>query len=288
MAAQLPPAVDELIPAALLARVPGCGAGVPPCEALALTGGGRHNRCFKVTTREGRFVLRWRADTGERPGAAAAQELRCHLAAASLGIAPAIFDAAADGQWMVMEYVDAVPWQDRDLQDPARLETLGLRLAQVHDLAPRAVASLDLRSIIDGQLGLISARDPSSAARHEALRLEARDLEAGLGRLATRAVLNHGDLAAANLLGEAPMMVDWEYAQRADPVYDIACLLSYYPVIETNLDVLLGAAGLDDARSRASLVLHRRLFGIFNALWAEAQGAAHGDPAGIVLRRSAE
>jgi thiamine kinase-like enzyme len=116
----------------------------------------------------------------------------------------------------------------------------------------------------------------------------ARRLGEDIAALGGRTVLNHGDLATANLLGPLPVLVDWEYAQRADPVYDIACLLSYYPALDREVDRLLDAAGLDDARSRASLVLHRQLFEVFNALWGEAHGAAHGDPAGIVLRASAE
>lgn len=288
MASFLPTAGVSLIPAQLLGRIPGCVDGRSPAEVLALTGGGLHNRCLKVTTREGRFVLRWRVDPGERPGATGPQELRCHLAAASMGIAPPILDASPDGQWMLMEYVDAPVWQESDLCDPARLERLGERLAQLHDLAPPGVKSLDAPAIVEGQAALILARDPDAGARLEGLQARARELSVRIEGHAARTVLNHGDLAAANLLGPQPMMVDWEYAQRADPVYDIACLLSYYPRLEPQLDRLLGAAGLADAACRERLALHRDLFDVFNALWNEAHGASHGDPAGLLQRPSAE
>ena len=263
-------------------------AGEPVLEVQPLLGGGQHNRCLLLRTAAARFVWRERLDTGDRPGASARQELRCHLAAASLGIAPAVIDAATDGQWLLMAYVDAPRWHADDLHDPGRLETLGRCLAQLHALSPQGVDRLDVRAIVEGQAALIRRRDPAATARVEALCVRALQLDAQIAALAVPAVLNHGDLAAANLLGPEPRMVDWEYAQLADPVYDIACLLSYYPEIETQVDRLLASSGLDDARSRASLALHRQLFEVFNRLWAEAQGASHGDPAGIVLRPSAE
>jgi hypothetical protein len=37
----------------------------------------------------------------------------------------------------------------------------------------------------------------------------------------------HGDLNASNRIESLPMLVDWEYAQLADPVYDLACLSVY-------------------------------------------------------------
>jgi aminoglycoside phosphotransferase (APT) family kinase protein len=288
MASQLPQASIDVIPAELLAHIPGCGSGRPPREVAVLTGGGRHNRCLVVTTDEGRFVLRWRVERGERPGAAGSQELRCHLAAASLGIAPGIVAAAPDGQWMLMDYLDAPPWHTADLHEPARLEALGLRLAQLHEMSPPGVGSLAVMPIVDGQAALILARDPAAAAQVAALQDRARALTARIADFSVRTVLNHGDLAASNFLGPQPMMVDWEYAQRADPVYDLACLLSYYPTLEPQLDRLLGASGLADAASRERLGVYRALFEVFNVLWREAQAESHGDPAGIVTRPPAE
>jgi thiamine kinase-like enzyme len=69
-----------------------------------------------------------------------------------------------------------------------------------------------------------------------------------------RAVIVHGDLACANLVdagpdGEPLMLLDWEYAQVADPVYDVACVLAYCAPARPHAALLLQAAGLagDDA-----------------------------------------
>ena len=277
-----------MIPAELLPHLPGCQAGRPARDVRVLAGGGQLNRCVAFTTDEGRFVLRLRVAPGDRPGASSVQELRCHLAAASLGIAPGIVAAAPDGAWMVMEFVDAPAWGLDDLQTPARLETLGRQLAALHEIAPLGVGSLDVRAVVDGQVSIIRQRDPTSAESLRALRDQACALADALAGHRVRAVLCHGDLSVANFLGPRPMMVDWEYAQRADPVHDVACLLSYYPTLEPLLDRLLGAAALDDAASRERLGLYRQLFAVFNTLWLQAQGTEHGDAAGLVRRPSAQ
>jgi aminoglycoside phosphotransferase (APT) family kinase protein len=84
-------------------------------------------------------------------------------------------------------------------------------------------------------------------------------------------VTTHGDLTASNLIGPVPMLVDWEYAQLADPVYDLACLTIYYPGLRRRSEELLGAAGITDANAAERLRMHAELFDSLNALWKHAQ-----------------
>jgi len=81
----------------------------------------------------------------------------------------------------------------------------------------------------------------------------------------------HGDPDAANLLDDAPVLIDFEYAQVADPTYDLALLLDYYPSLEGRLPMLRKAMGLDDELSRRRLPLQLELCRIVNAAWARAQ-----------------
>jgi aminoglycoside phosphotransferase (APT) family kinase protein len=277
-----------VIPATLLSRIPGCAPDRPPREVSVLAGGGQLNRCLAVSTDEGRFVLRLRVAAGIRPGADPRQELRCHLAAAALGIAPAILDAADDGSWMLLDHVDAPVWREADLHRPERLEALGRRLSRLHEASPADVHKLDVGAIVEGQVAIIRRRNPAADPWLQGLRTRAAQVVDSIARHEVPAVLCHGDLTVANFIGPEPVMVDWEYARRADPVYDIACLLSYYPSVEGNLDRLLAAAGLGDADSRERLLLYRDLFEVFNTLWLVAQGEQHGDPAGLVRRPSAQ
>jgi hypothetical protein len=84
-------------------------------------------------------------------------------------------------------------------------------------------------------------------------------------------VTTHGDLNASNLIGSVPMLVDWEYAQLADPVYDLACLSVYYPGLRLRGGELLGTAGITDANGAARLRLYAQLFDGLNRLWEQAE-----------------
>ena len=253
-----------------------------------LDGGGAQNRCIAVRTGEGRFVLRLRLSTLPRPGADGAQELLGQRLAASAGLAPAVLDAAPDASWVLMDYVEGAMWTREALADPARLDTLGARLALLHGLSPPAVTTLDVDAIVQGQLAQIRARGEVDGPALARLAASAASLSARIGAAGAPSVLNHGDLSVANLLGPKPLLVDWEYAQRADPVYDLACLLAYYPELAGQRDRLLGAAALGGADARERLDTHVALFSVFNTLWRLAQGAEHGDAAGLVPAPSAE
>src|SRR5215467_4743040 len=95
-----------VIPASVLRRIPGCAGGEAPLSVQLLHGGRSVNRNLRIDTRAGRFVLRQRIADGPRPGADALSELACHRTAAAAGVAPAVRDAAPDGSWILMDYVD--------------------------------------------------------------------------------------------------------------------------------------------------------------------------------------
>ena len=81
----------------------------------------------------------------------------------------------------------------------------------------------------------------------------------------------HGDLNAGNVIGPVPMLVDWEYAQLADPVYDLACLCVYYPSLRPRTEELLSNAGITAANGAERLRLHAELFDGLNRLWEYAE-----------------
>ena len=58
------------------------------------------NCILRIDTQAGRFVLRQRVRHEPRPGADPLREVACHRAAADAGVAPAMLDAAPDGNWI--------------------------------------------------------------------------------------------------------------------------------------------------------------------------------------------
>jgi aminoglycoside phosphotransferase (APT) family kinase protein len=262
------------VPPALLSRVPGCRAGETALSINALAGGRGVNRVWHVRTHAGDFVLRLRHPPIDRPGSFSGFELASHRLAAAAGLAPRVVAAAHDGHWLVMEYVNGPVWTDSQLLSDAGVEAVGELLRRLHGLACPELPRMNVAAIAHAYMASITTRTPKHASK-AAAELEMLEQASGeLARLTDRAVLNHGDLMAANFIGHGagtqPLLVDWEYAQRADPTWDVACMLAYYPGIEPRLESLLAALGLDSARDRQILSLQRRLFEGLNRLWQRA------------------
>jgi thiamine kinase len=272
MAQDIPAADRLVIPASVLRRIPGCAGGEAPLSVERLHGGRNVNRNLRIETRAGRFVLRQRIWEGPRPGADSLREVACHRAAAAAGVAPAVRDAAPDGRWILMDYVEGGTWTPLRLQAAGSLRVLGARLQRLHAITPPAgLAAFDPVAIATGQAQAIVARDPAAAAQADALVARTRQLAADCAAFAAPLAVTHGDLDASNLIGPVPMLVDWEYAQLADPVYDLACLSVYYPGLRRRGGELLAAAGITDADGPLRLRLHADLFGSLNRLWELAE-----------------
>ena len=136
---------------------------------------------------------------------------------------------------------------------------------------PPDLAAFDPVSIAKGQAQAIIERDPAAADEIDALVARTQQLAVDCAAFAVAPVTTHGDLNVSNLIGPVPMLVDWEYAQIADPVYDLACLSVYYPGLRFRGGELLGTAGITDANGAARLRSHAQLFDSLNRLWEQAE-----------------
>jgi thiamine kinase len=272
MVEDISPSDRWLIPASVLRRIPGCAGGETPLSVQLLHGGRNVNRNLRIDTPVGRFVLRQRIREGPRPGADPVREVACHRAAAAAGVAPAVLDAAHDGSWILMDYVEGGMWTPTRLQAAEALRILGACLQRLHAITPpKGLAAFDPVSIATGQAEAIIERNPAAAVQVNALVARIQQLAVDWAVFAVTPVITHGDLNASNLIGPVPMLVDWEYAQLADPIYDLACLSVYYPGLRLRGGELLGAAGITDASGAVRLRLHAELFGALNRLWEQAE-----------------
>jgi aminoglycoside phosphotransferase (APT) family kinase protein len=261
-----------LIPAPVLRRIPGCAGGEAPLSVQLLHGGRNVNRNLRIDTRAGRFVLRQRIREGPRPGADPLREVACHRAAAAAAVAPAVLDAAPDGSWILMDYVEGGMWNAPRLQAPEGLRTLGACLQRLHAITPpKGIAAFDPVCIATGLAQAILERDPAAAAQVNALVARTQQFALDCAAFAVTPVTTHGDLNASNVIGPVPMPVDWEYAQLADPVHDLACLSVYYPGLWLRGGELLGISGITDANGAVRLRLHAQLFDSLNRLWEQAE-----------------
>lgn len=260
-----------MIPAAVLELIPGCAGARPPRAIVRLPGGQGRNEVLRVDTDEGQFVWRRRLPPIDRPGAHPLTELAAHRLAAAASLAPEVLHAAPDGAWLLMPYIPSPPWTEARLCSAQGAERLGRQLARLHGLDRGIdVPPADAREMAAGYVARVHARDPAAARALQPLVRQVDQLSQELALGGERPVLVHGDLMCTNLLGPEPVLVDWEYAQLADPSWDWACVLSYYPLLAAWTDRLLGPAGEDHAQGRHRLLLQQRRFDLLNTLWQRA------------------
>lgn len=262
--------------ATALTLVPGLEGGAAP-KLLQRLAGGTVNDSWRVDTALGRFVLRLDGPAWRRPGVDRERERPLHDAAAAGGLAPRVLRADRALGAQVSEFLDGRSWTAAELASRAALARLAARLSALHALTPpAAVARFDPAACARDYLRRLdpSARAaPGAEGAVERVADAARRVDDGGHRLA----IVHGDLVPANLLeGAALWLLDWEYAQLADPVYDLGCLIAYHPELRPRSRWLLDAAGLGGADGAARLAAAIEVYEGLSGLWWEARGAPTG------------
>ena len=268
------PSTAQWPTATALAWVPGVRTGVAPLHIERLLGGSV-NDSWRVDTAQGRFVLRVDGPAWRRPGVDREREQHLHEAAARAGLAPRLLLRADPDGVQVCEYFEGRRWGEADFIQPQQLRRLGERLAQLHALdVPPGILPFDPVACAREYLQAMSAKAIASTHAEEVV----AEIDAAARQVAdgtTRLSIVHGDLAQANLLDGAQLwLLDWEYAQRADPLYDVACALAYYPQAQPQAAQLLAAAGLvagTDLTVRLAAAI--RVYDGLSRLWHRARGS---------------
>jgi aminoglycoside phosphotransferase (APT) family kinase protein len=270
------PSSDALIPpAAALALVP----GYVPDDAQQRIGrlsGGSVNDLWRVDTARGSYALRLDGAAWRRPGVDRRRELRLHRAAAAAGIAPRIVACSPARDVLVLEYLPARSWRAADYAEPQQLRRLALLLRRLHTLpAPRG--QLPVFDPLAIAHSYARSRGVAVARARPAIRQLLQDIVAAQAQLArsTRApVIVHGDPLQGNVLddGQRLWLIDFEYAQLADPIYDLAAVLACYPRAELWAAMLLTAAGLAGAGLHRQLTAAVRVHAALGQLWRYARG----------------
>ncbi|NBN63423.1 choline/ethanolamine kinase family protein [Pannonibacter tanglangensis] len=267
---------DVLVALPELQRVIG-----PICAIAALSGFG--NEVFRVDGDRGSFILRI-----ERPSLKGRVDRHLEAAyarrAEALGFGPQVlFADPARGVMLLRAVPDARPLGAGDAADPAEAAQLGALLRRLHTdvtlsgarfdpaawLAARRPA-LMAAGLLDGD-ALAVARAVEDLARQE-------------GGAAGPAVPSHCDLVPQNvLLSQGRLwLIDFEYAGRADPAWDLA-----YAGLEAayggaaRMALLAGYCAGDlaaAARLAPRVARMRPVCDVVSAFWALEQMAA-GNPA---------
>lgn len=270
------PASAQAPATAALSWVPGVESGVAPRRIERLLGGSV-NDSWRVDTAEGRFVLRVDGPAWRRPGVDRVREQHLHGAAADAGLAPRLLLRADQDGVQVCEFLDGHSWGEADYLQPGQLRRLGERLALLHALeAPSGIDPFDPGACARQYLQIMGAEAVATTGAEAVVAeidVATQAVAAGTSGLS----IIHGDLAHGNLLDGAGLwLLDWEYAQLADPLYDVACALAYYPKAQPLGTQLLAAAGLGGAGAASRLAAAIRVYEALSWLWHQAR---RGPPA---------
>jgi thiamine kinase len=257
----------RLIPAPVLARIPGCESGELP-NALTVLAGGTVNTSLRVQTRAGSYVVRLHDPAGGFLGADHAREAQLQAMAAAAGLAPALVYADPAQGFMITQFVSGRPWEAADFSSPELLWRLGERLRLLHALKAPVVAPFDLGVILRCHAAELARALPAEEPLFRGL-LQAAEAALALCRQGgRRAAIVHNDLHHSNLIQARELiLIDWEYAAVTDPIFDLACVLAYYPVTQPHVQSLLDAAGRAGEASEQELAAASSLFVLLSFLW---------------------
>jgi thiamine kinase-like enzyme len=277
--------------------VPGLEQGTAPLLVQRLPGGSV-NHVWRVDTGVGCFVLRCDAPLSRRPGVDRERERQLQTLAAEALIAPRIIARTPSGDAQVSEYIDARPWQAADYGDARQLRRLGETLALLHSIkSPElmerfAPLRLARAYALDGAAASLPASPVAgtpetqlraAAKRHaEALCQAVAAAERQLPDVPESRRVVHGDPTAGNVLDRHRLwLIDWEYAQCADPVFDVAAVLVYNPEARVHRALLLAAAGQGAALQHGQLAAAVTIHAALGWLWQYARGEMPTISAGI-------
>ncbi|MCA1930080.1 phosphotransferase [Rheinheimera sp.] len=248
-----------------------------PLQLRQLTQGNR-TCSYQVQTDKGHYVLRHYGPAVL--GVCRQQELRCQHAAAAAGLAPAPLCLNNHQRMLITEYLpDAVTPSAAYIRQ--NLPLLAQKLATLHQL-PVQTAVLDPWLYLQQLKAQLESVWTCEAERvWRPLITAARDLQyfqADIG-------LCHMDLHAQNLLlwHEKLWLIDFEYCQLADVIFDLVALIVQFDLSDTEQQQLLQ----NYSRSRSAacsvqlqdkLVLAKQVYAGFCWLWYWQEELENKDP----------
>jgi aminoglycoside phosphotransferase (APT) family kinase protein len=269
-----------MIDGALLEHVPGCENGDAP-YSQELIGGGKVNRSFLVRTRRGRFVVRLNENAMSDPGLDRARELALHTAAAGAGLAPHVVYAAPDQSCLITDYVDGRLWTPHYFTRMRDLRSLGQRLRSLQAVAAPAIARFDPIASARAYADIILASDQDDEGRIQFLLAGGAEALERSGTSRRAPTIVHSDLHHGNVLtADRVYFIDWEYAQVGDPLFDLACVMAYYPRAVPHGALLLEASGLAETGTTPAMLGElTNVFTLITYLWYRARRVARNVPA---------
>jgi len=187
-------------------------------EAL---GGGITNRNFKVTLDDGAYVLRIGGKDTELLGIDRRVEHEASLAAAAVGVGPAVIAFVEPEGYLVTRFIDGDVVASEAIREAEALRRVAQSLRAVH-AGPPIAARFDPFRVVEAYAVTASTHGVTIPPAYERARETAALVERARGTVPERPC--HNDLLTANFIddGDRLRIVDWEYAGMGDVFFDLA------------------------------------------------------------------
>lgn len=215
--------------------------------------GGLSNDNFLVRSGDRRFVVRLNNDRFEL-GVDRNVERRILADIAGEPFAPAVIYTSED--CLVTPFIEG---EHPRTPDPG---AMGRLFRQIHAVASNAGPVFDAWSHLEAYMSRVA---------QPAERLQ-RCFNAVMSRRSdtpVRTCLCHNDLLFENMLdtGSGLVVIDWEYARRGDPAFDIAVFAHTYDLDEATITQLLAAYDTGDTRIQERIGQHRDIYALIEICW---------------------
>jgi aminoglycoside phosphotransferase (APT) family kinase protein len=197
-------------------------------------GNGLVNETYRVVRGESAYVLRVAAANSYDLGLDRAWEARVLERAVAADLAPVPVYCDPQRGILITRWVDGRPWSPVDVRRQSNIARMAELMRRIHALPMPAPARLmsPAKWIEYYGAALTRHRDVSAETSASPDAQGARDLSAAAARRlkalsvlpGVAPVVCHSDLHTLNLVdrGDSLLLLDWEYAHAADPLWDLA------------------------------------------------------------------
>lgn len=282
-------------------------------------GNGLVNETYRVVRGGSAYVLRVAAANSYDLGLDRAWEARVLERAVAADLAPVPVYCDPQRGILITRWVDGRPWSPVDVRRQSNIARMAELMRRIHALpVPAPARSMSPAKWVEYYGAALTRHPAVSAETSASLDAQgARDLSAAAARRLTALsvlpgvdpVVCHSDLHSLNLVdrGDSLLLLDWEYAHAADPLWDLAGW-SANNDLEDNVrhDLLASYTGRPPARtdylrlqllgwlydyvcllwSELYLNLHRNELPGVDSPGVDSPGAALDDPQGGVAARA--
>jgi thiamine kinase-like enzyme len=242
--------------------------------AVEVLGGGITNHNLKVTFDDGSaFVLRIAGNGTDQLGIDRRVEYEASLAAAAVGIGPAVIDFVQPEGFLVTAFIEGRVVPVERMREPATVRRVAASLRAVHQGPPLA-RRFDPFQIVEDYRSTAFAAGVTLPPAYVRARQIARQIAHSRGPVPERPC--HNDLLNANFIDDGVLIriVDWEYAGNGDVFFDLANFSVNNQLDEagrrTLLEAYFGAVRPADERA---LELMRFMSDFREAMWGVVQTA---------------